>query len=217
MKFLRRLFQPAALQPDTPQSFGYKQTWLTIASTASSAVARALNLTHAQSCTWEEGIQLTVPHQLFVSPPIQNWVFVVGQPLPRPDGHLLSQQIAPLLNRLSAEFGIAHYFSTNRVVEYHSWARSEAGRLVRGYAYLGERGETLWDEGASRTETELGLALFDERSPEASDPAYWNRTDLQFPDEENVMQMARRWCVAPSDLTATDSQPALGVRGDFGT
>jgi hypothetical protein len=215
MQFLRRLFQPAAPQPDTPQPFGYKQTWLTIASTESVAVARALNLTHAQPCTWEEGIRLAVPHQLFVSPPIQNWVFVLGQPLPRPDGHLLSQQIAPLLNRLSAEFGIAHYFSTNRVVEYHSWARSEDGKLVRGYAYLGERGETLWDEGASRTETELGPALFDERSPEASDPAYWNRTDLQFADEESVMQMARRWCVAPSDLTATDSQPALGVRGGF--
>lgn len=94
MKFLRRLFQPAVLQPDTPQSFGYKQTWLTIAATASSAVARALNLTHTQPCPWGEGLHLTVPQQLFVSPPIQNWVFVVGQALPRPNAHLLSQQIA---------------------------------------------------------------------------------------------------------------------------
>jgi hypothetical protein len=215
MNFLRRLFQPAALQPDTPQPFGYKQTWLTIASAESVAVARALNLTHAQPCTWEQGIRLALPHQLFVSPPIQNWIFVVGQPLPLPNGHLLSQQITPLLNSLSSEFGVAHYFSTNRVVEYHSWARSEDGRLARGYAYLGERGETLWDEGTSHAETELGLALFDERCPEASDPAYWNRTDLQFPDEESVTQMARRWCVAPSDLATTNSKPALGIRGGF--
>jgi hypothetical protein len=216
MKFLRRLLPPAAHQPDTPQPFGYKQTWLTIASAESAAVARALNLTHAQPCPWEEGIRLTLPHQLFISPPVQHWIFVVGQPLPLSDGHLRSQQIVPLLNRLSTEFGVAHYFSTHRVVEYHSWARSEDGRLIRGYAYLGERGETLWDEGAPHTESELGLALFDEQNAEASDPAYWNRTDLHFPDEESVMQMARRWCVAPSDLTANDSQPALGVRGSIG-
>ena len=28
MNFFRRLFQPAALQPDTPQPFGYKQTFV---------------------------------------------------------------------------------------------------------------------------------------------------------------------------------------------
>jgi hypothetical protein len=215
MNFLRHLLQSASPQPDTPQPFGYKQTWLTVASTDTPAVARAFNLRDTQPCTWRQGIQLDSPDHLFVSPPVHDWIFVIGQPVTVADEHLLSQQLAPLLNRLSVQFGIAHYFSTHRVVEYHCWARSEKGTLVRGYAYLGERGETLWDEGAPSTETDLGLAFFDERSPEAASSAYWDRTDLQFPDEACVMRMARRWCLAPVDLTPDHSPPALGVRGMF--
>jgi hypothetical protein len=176
-------------------------------------VAQAFNLTGVQPCSWNDGIDSTSRDLLFISPPVQNWIFVVGRPAALFNKQMLGQTVPPLLNRLSARFGIAHYFATHRVVDYHVWARSEAGRFVRGYAYLGERDETLWDEGAPATEAELGLAFFDERSPEAQDPAYWERADLQSPSEETVMQMARCWCLAPVDLTPQASPPALGQRG----
>src|SRR5690349_20693473 len=110
MNFLRRLLHRTAPQPDLPRSFGYNQTWLTVASVETVAVVRTLNVTHARPCTWQEGIHLALPRQLFVSPPVQTWIFVVGQSLPRPDSHSHSRHIVPMLNRLSAEFGVAHYF-----------------------------------------------------------------------------------------------------------
>ncbi|MBW4694189.1 MAG: hypothetical protein KME27_20795 [Lyngbya sp. HA4199-MV5] len=86
---------------------------------------------------------------------------------------------------------------------------------MRGYAYLGEGGKTLWNEGYVTAETELGLAFFDQTSPQANQPGYWERIDLQFPDEECVMQMARHWCLAPMDLTPDMSPSAIGLRGEF--
>jgi hypothetical protein len=37
---------------------------------------------------------------------------------------------------LSRDFGIAHYFYTHRVVEYHVWARAERGTLIKCQAHL---------------------------------------------------------------------------------
>ena len=65
------------------------------------------------------------------------------------------------------------------------------------------------------TETELGLAFFDERSPEAENPDYWERSDLLFPNEEIVMEIARAWGIAPTDIHAEDSSPALGLIGQL--
>ncbi len=215
MKFIRHLLQPTSPQPDQPQPFGYKKTWFTISSSDTAAVADAFHLTNVQPCTWNDGLARASSNQLFDSPPIQNWIFVVGQLDLLIDEHALSQRLPLLLNPLSIRFGIAHFFSTHRVVEYHVWARSHSGLLVRAYAYLGERGETLWDAGPATTEADLGLTFFNEQSPDADDPAYWDRTDLHFPDEESVMHIARHWCLAPIDLTPNDSPPALGVRGTF--
>jgi hypothetical protein len=213
MQYIRRLFQSHNPQPDTPRPFGYKQSWMTLTATDPFAVAQALHLTHVQPCTWEEGISLTNRNHVFVSPCVRQWLFIVGRISLFHDDHQLPQILPPFLNRLSLQFGMAHYFSTHRVVDYHCWARSEQGQLMRGYAYFGERGETLWNEGEPRAETELGFAWFDEQSPEAATPAYWERPDLRFPDETSVMAIARSWCIAPIDLTPHDSLPALGLSG----
>jgi hypothetical protein len=36
---------------------------------------------------------------------------------------------------------------------------------------------------------------------------------MQYPNEEMIMQLARAWSVAPVDLRAEDSLPALGLLG----
>jgi hypothetical protein len=213
MKFVRHFLHPQLPQPDTPQPFGYKSVWLTLAATDAATVAQTFDLRDLQPCTWMEGVRPDPYGRVFVSPPVHGWIFVVGQPFALPDEHHLGDRLTPILIRLSHQFGVAHYFMTHRVVECHVWARAEAGTLIRGYAYLGERGETLWNEGAPTTEAELGLRFFDETSSEAAAPAYWERSDLRFPDEASVMQMARKWCIAPIDLTPNDSSPALGIRG----
>lgn len=72
---------------------------------------------------------------------------------------------------------------------------------MHAYAFLGERGETQADRGEqTREEMDLGFAFFNERSPEASKDDYWEREDLTYPSEENVMAIAGRWSVDPSQL-----------------
>jgi hypothetical protein len=134
-------------------------------------------------------------------------LFASGQP---------SLFVKPLLERLSRRFGEAQYFCTHRVVEMHVWARAIQGRLVRGYGYSGERGQTLWDEGEpTRAERDLGFRFFDERSPEATREGYWERADLSFPDEGAVMRLAAAWSINPTTLDQQSREPGLGVLGMF--
>jgi len=63
-------------------------------------------------------------------------------------------------------------------------------------------------------ERKLGFAFFDERSPEANDDSYWEREDLTFPNEMNVMDIAREWSICPCDLDEFQAEEhLLGVLG----
>ena len=95
------------------------------------------------------------------------------------------------------------------------WAKAVAGSLIRGYGYVGESGETFWDEGAlTPEEVELGFAFFDERCPDAQTDSYWEREDLDFADEMKVMDIARAWSVSPDDLDGyKPTKNSLGVLG----
>ena len=65
------------------------------------------------------------------------------------------------------------------------WSRAVSGKVERAYGFLGEAGETLFDDG-ERTEGEIasGLQFFDERSAAAEANDYWEREDLTYPDED---------------------------------
>jgi hypothetical protein len=131
------------------------------------------------------------------------------------------QPAQPLQQRLDGRRGLAggeqreaQYFATHRVVESHTWARAVRGRLVRGYGWVGERGETLWDEGEQTPEErDLGFRFFDEQSPEASQEDYWARQDLRYPDEECVLRLAGAWSLDPTALEQPFRVPGLGVLG----
>lgn len=84
-------------------------------------------------------------------------------------------------------FGEAYYFGTHRVVEYHAWAKSVNGKLVRAYGYLGETGETIVNRGEiSDAELENGLIYTD---LDAEEP--------NLPNEEDVLLMAKAWTIDP--------------------
>jgi hypothetical protein len=217
MDFLRRTLRQSEPQPDRPQPFGYKRSWYTLGGSDPLAVAQFFALHDIRPCSWDEGLKLASSQEMFIAPPLQGWMFVLGEPLDLSSADTPGALLTPLLEPLSATFGVAHYFATQRVVEYHVWARAERGLLVRGYAYLGERGETLWDVGDPSAEDALGLHFFDERSPAAQDERYWERDDLVFPSEESVMQLARHWCIAPVDLVSSKYEPALGLYGRIPT
>src|SRR5829696_18576 len=56
------------------------QTWLAIRSRNVHTVQSALGLHNAQPCTWLEG--LAGEQKLFIAPPINGWILVVGSDLP---------------------------------------------------------------------------------------------------------------------------------------
>lgn len=63
-------------------------------------------------------------------------------------------------------------------------------------------------------ERTLGFAFFDERCPDAQEDSYWEREDLNYADEMNVMDIARAWSVSPYDLDDyRPSERSLGVLG----
>lgn len=200
--------------PDAPQSFGYKCQWLAIRGDDPSKVAQALGLTEVQQCSWERGIALAYEGRMFVTPPINGWILAPCFSLPEAGSKDHPDLATPFLQEIGKHFHEVQYFGTHRVVEYHAWARVLDGAVVRAYAYVGERGETLWDVGArTAEEAELGVTFFDERSPEAQDDAYWERKDLTYPDEEYVMRIAGKWSINPEDLESMGLPPSTGLLG----
>ncbi len=177
--------------------FGYKTIWLAVHTNNPQAVVDALGGA-SRPATWEEG--LAESKGLFVTPPIEDWVLVTGN-IPAADTTDLNARIAlptALSSRLETE---VQYFGTHRIVEWHAWARVLRGEVVRAYGYVGESSETLFDVGEpTREERELGFAFFDERSPQAQRPGYWERANLRHPDEQDVTGLAGRWSINPTTL-----------------
>lgn len=201
-------------QPDDPRGFGFKNTWWAIPSADTAAIVDTIGLQNAQPANWQTGIRYAYEDSVFVTPPIKNWTLITGFQLP-PSGQNARDEVLQPLLELSETFSTALVFSTHRIVGYHVWAKAVAGTLIRGYGYLGESGQTLWDEGAlTPEEVELEFAFFDERCYEAGDDSYWEREDLTFADEMNVMDIARLWSVSPDDLEVyKPKERSLGVLG----
>jgi hypothetical protein len=206
---------------DAPVSFGYKIGWLTIRSTDPNAVMRALSLADPAEATWRAGIDAAYGDayrivlsrsRVFVSPPVNGWIFVVGQ-WTMGDGDDPGS-IEQLITRLSKEFGEAQAFATYRVIEYHHWMRAKSGDLERSFAYLGESGQVLRDEGEP-TSAELDIGW--QRWPEddefpyepgdssTSEEARWR------PNEEDVMTIAGHWSINPQTLGPDVSSTGTGI------
>ena len=200
--------------PDNPRGFGFKNTWWALPSEDTEAVVDAICLHEPQPANWQTGVDHAYENDVFVTPPVDGWTLITGFRLP-PNGQRPRDEVIEPLVHLSELFGTTLVFSTHRVVEYHVWAKAENGTLIRAYGYVGESGRTFWDEGPLTVEEEgLGFRFFDERCPEAQNDSYWEREDLQYPDEMSVMDIAREWSVSPYDFEGlTTVQPSLGVLG----
>lgn len=188
----------AAMEPDSPVPFGYKCAWLTIQTEDAEAVVTALGLTDVQKCNWQNGIEAAYRGDVFISPATKGWVFVVSFSLPDIPEKNREDHLAPLISVLSKRFPDVQYFGTHRVVEYHGWIRAKKGSIVRRYAYLGDRGETLCDEGG-RTEEETRLGLV------------YNESKL--PQEQDVMKLAGAWSLDPTILDQLKLGKGIGHLG----
>ena len=200
-------------EKDKPIDFGYKIVWIAVRTDNKSELSKIIGLKKLEPSNWESGIENAYNKSVFLTPQIGEWTLAVGMGLPLGDSEESIKKLEKLLNKLSAEFGEAHFFGTHRVVEYHNWMKSVNGKMERIYAYVGESLENIKVIGEP-TGPEKGLTLFNSLSEEAKSDDYWDREDLDYADEELVMQIAESWSVNPTKLTErTDIKDELGMLG----
>lgn len=196
---------------DKPIDFGYKIVWIAVKTDDKIEVANILKLKNQKPCNWKSGIESAYENSVFITPQIGNWTLAVGMKLPYGDTLESIEKLENVLNKLSSKFGEAQFFGTHRVVEYHHWIKSVNGKTVRMYNYIGDIGQNIKVFG-KLTEPELGLDLFNSLSIEAQSESYWEREDLDYPNEELVMKVAEKWSVNPTKLSKrTDIKKELGL------
>src|SRR5262245_33671450 len=90
----KRFSRKSPVEPATPNEtrgaglclppFDYPSRWLAIRSSNPVAAQSALGLHNAKPCSWGEGVSKLTEHALFISPPIEGWLLVMGPGLPDP-------------------------------------------------------------------------------------------------------------------------------------
>lgn len=180
-------------------------SWIAVRSRSTQAVQAALGLSNPKPCTWLEG--LARDQKLFISPPIQGWVLVAGSRVPDAGDDV--DTTFRFLLELSRKLGHVQYFSANRILGHHAWARAEAGRVVRAYAWAGK---TLWNQGVkTRAELELGLKCF--QYLETPDRAF-GQSDVLATNTEKVPLLAARWSLDPAAVDERALEQARGIAGE---
>jgi len=199
--------------PDRPAPFGLKMAWLAIRTKDTGRVIRALGLVDPRPCNWNSGIGSIYDDHLgenhiFVSPPVNDWTFVVGLALPYPVGQRFVDKCTPMLLELGRQFIEVQYFFSYPLIDFFAWARVRDGKLVRAFA-ISEEG-TIWNKGKTTPEERgLGLKLFElrgvrERTGDAGGEL------ILYPTEEHVMRLASRWSLDPTRIEAAPAPTSLG-------
>lgn len=192
-----------------PEIFESPCRWIAVRTTEPRAVQKALKLANPTLCTWAEGMAGARDRRLFITPPIGDWVLVVGPGLPDPGDDV--DECFHLLTDLSRKLGLVQFFSLNRAVGHHAWARLDGGEVLRAYAWVGH---VAWNQGpASPAELGLGLKCFEyheqpeRRWDEAPDPLLQNL--------ERLPMLAARWSVDPAALDERHFATGRGIVGEM--
>ncbi|MBI5773771.1 MAG: hypothetical protein HZA89_08520 [Verrucomicrobia bacterium] len=192
-------FRPAFLEPP--------DRWLAVQTTNPHAVRTALRLHNAAPCSWENGVQEARESRLFISPPVDGWVLVLGARLPDPAEDV--DACFRFLCAMSRKLGHVQFFSASRVLGHHAWARLEAGRVLRAYAWAGQ---TLWHQGP-KTAAEVSLGL---RCADYGEGAGGNYLEHEAGawNAERVPLLAARWSLDPTMLDERFTRSDFGIAGD---
>ncbi len=179
--------------------------WLAIRSRDRDEVFQALALSDPKPCSWIEAIH--GQDGVVIAPPIRGWVLVAGTVVPDPAADV--DACFRFLLELSRKLGHVQFFHADRVLLHHGWARLEAGRVVRAYAWAGA---TLWHQGfKSVAETSLGVKCF--AYGEECNAARFGVAELLANNVEKVPSLAARWSLDPAEIEALLPLPVRGVGG----
>lgn len=175
--------------PDTPISFGMKNSWLVLKADDPSEVMDKLGCSDRKVCNWQSAFNwmddnwMIKPQQVFVTPSYEGYVLVLNC------DELLENKAK--LDQIATMFEEVQYYATHRVVELCCFAKYLNGQLIRSYYYVGDSGEVYWNEGAiTNEEKELGLTNLPYEGLEDYD-------NVTYPSEYEVDELAAKWGVDP--------------------
>ncbi len=205
LKFTRRTTE-RRLRPRGSKSmrsvlFERPGRWLAVRSASSKNVQAALGLADGLPCSWDEGLAEACEKKLFISPPVDGWVLVVGSSLPDPEDD--PDESFHFLRRISQELGHVQYFGVNRVLNHHAWAIVDSGEIFRAFAWADE---VLWNQGImTAAERELkmtcpGYGMVSERG-----------TEGYVHNCERITRLAAEWSVDPALVAeeVADGEPGI--------
>jgi len=181
-------------------------SWVAVKCRSLLTVQSALGLHNPKPCSFLEG--LSGNDKLFIAPPINGWILVIGAGLPDPREDV--DTCFRFVLDLSRKLGEVQFFSASPVLHDHAWVRAARGRIVRAYAWAGR---TLWKQGArTAAESDLGLRCFDYADP--SECEAFSEPDVIVTNMEKVPLLAARWSLNPSCIDERFLEQERGIAGE---
>jgi len=220
-----RVSSTPVAEPDAPKSFGYKMSWLAVKTQDTERLSRVLGIGSGRTANWADGIasvysEVGTDNDIFISPPVGEWTFVVGVALPHPLGASFLDKCTPLLEELSSKFGEAHYYFSFPLLDFYAWAKAVDGQMVRAFA-TGDEG-IIWNRGRlTPEERKLNLRFFELRGISSRKGDVGGNMML-VPTEAQVLELAGRWSLDPSRLderferNMADGKAQLEDRDEWG-
>lgn len=190
--------------PDRARPFAAGRTWLMVRADDPEHVVQALRLRTVLPANWRAGLDEVAQQGVFVTPPVDGWVFAVGRDLAVRTADPTA--IEPLIATLSDQFGEAFWFATDDERDTHGWARGDRGQLTRGYAFAEEHGHIFWHGDITDPEHELGCFVDDPRDRSDDEIKWW-------PDRDVVCALAARWAMDPAKIDAAGRPASAGFVG----
>jgi hypothetical protein len=192
-----------------PAAFDAPCRWSAIKTINSEAVQSVLGLHNPTPCSWSDGVSRLADHTLFISPPIQGWTLIIGHGLPDPSEDV--DECFRFVLKLSRALGHVQFFSANRAVNHHAWARADAGKIVRAYAWAGE---ALWNQGKlTQAEKDLDLHCFSYGESPAA--AAISGGESHHANAEKVNFLAARWSIDPASIVESMLPARPGISGEL--
>jgi hypothetical protein len=181
---------------------GYKTSWLAVRHAAPQDVADALGLVQCEAMDWTRGTETAYRRGVYVARPHPEWTIAHSRIHLPVEADAANPDFPDWLLALSANLGDLQFFATDRIGDYHAWARVDAGRLTRAYCYIGVIGEVplhIGERGAIEVELGIGHRWLEDgwRQWQESE---WDEWHAAMPSERHVMAIARQWSICPLDI-----------------
>ena len=182
--------------PGSAARRGFPHRWVMIRSTNTSLLREYLHIRALNMTSWSEALARSSERRFFLSTPVEGWSILVGGSLPDPAQNI--DDCYHFLRWLSREFDEVQFFSVDRVLNHHAWARLSEGNVSRAYAWCGD---VQWNEGRlTRDERLLGIRTLDYGNQMDSPP--YGEVPIEQTNTDRVILLARRWGIDP--IAATD-------------